>query len=94
MLITFDTDNASDCAKVAELLGINDRALREPMTWDTLPGITRHILREEGISTIAELAERSPVDLLKLPNFGNKSLKAVEQLLDEHGLTLWTKRKT
>jgi DNA-directed RNA polymerase alpha subunit len=82
-------------AAIAQTLALDKSgARRAPMTWDELPAITRSVLMKNGISTLAELAERSPVDLLKLPYFGKKSLKAVEKMLHEHGLTLLTKRNT
>ena len=45
-------------------------------------------MREEGVSTVAELARRSTEELLLLKNFGKTSLKEVEKKLSELGLEL------
>jgi DNA-directed RNA polymerase subunit alpha len=44
--------------------------------------------REEGVSTVGELARRSTEELLGLKNFGKTSLKEVERKLTELGLEL------
>jgi DNA-directed RNA polymerase subunit alpha len=45
-------------------------------------------MKEEGISTVGELARRSTEELLALKNFGKTSLKEVEKKLTELGLDL------
>jgi hypothetical protein len=61
-----------------EALGLNTR--------------TRRILFCEGIDTIGKLLERSRADLLRLPDFGLKSLRGLEAVLAEYGWELdpWT----
>lgn len=45
-------------------------------------------MREEGISTVGELARRNVEELLLLKNFGKTSLKEVEKKLTELGIDL------
>lgn len=45
-------------------------------------------MREEGVSTVGELARRSTEELLALKNFGKTSLKEVERKLTDLGLEL------
>ena len=45
-------------------------------------------LAAAGIRTIGELVEKKASELIKLKNFGRKSLTDVEELLDKLGLTL------
>lgn len=50
---------------------------------------TLGILRKAGITTAATLVKQSPVDLLRLPNFGKGALNEVRAWLAERGLALW-----
>jgi DNA-directed RNA polymerase subunit alpha len=49
-------------------------------------------LRRERIQTVGELVERTAEDLLKITNFGQKSLDEVVVKLDELGLSLASSR--
>jgi DNA-directed RNA polymerase subunit alpha len=42
----------------------------------------------EGVETLGDVIKYSSVDLLRTPNFGLKTLREVESLLAERGLTL------
>ena len=45
-------------------------------------------LRDEGITYVVALTRVSEVDLMRLPNFGKKSLREVEEVLKARGLHL------
>lgn len=47
---------------------------------------TRNSLQKENIQTLGELVRWSDTQMLKIENFGKKSLKEIEGLLEEHGL--------
>ena len=49
---------------------------------------TWNCLYSEGIKTVGELAGKKASDLVKLKNFGRKSLTEIEERLSEVGLTL------
>ena len=52
-----------------------------------LPVRTVNILEEHGgILTVQDLLESTPEDLLKLPNFGEKTLEEVGRVLQSLGL--------
>jgi hypothetical protein len=48
-------------------------------------------LQRVGIKTIADLVQKSELDLLKTKNFGRKSLKEIKEILAEMGLSLGVK---
>lgn len=48
-------------------------------------------LKREGVSTVAELVQKSEDDLLEIRNFGQKSIDEVKAKLEEMGLGLRTK---
>jgi hypothetical protein len=48
-------------------------------------------LRAEGIYSIGELVERNESELLRMANFGKKSLQELRDALDRRGLKLGTK---
>lgn len=45
-------------------------------------------LRNEGIETVGDLVSRTEAELLRIPNFAQRSLSEVKQFLVEHGLRL------
>ncbi len=49
---------------------------------------TASFLKEQGIQTIADLVAKTPEELLKIKNFGEKSLQEVEEKLRQIGLKL------
>jgi DNA-directed RNA polymerase subunit alpha len=49
---------------------------------------SRNCLKRAQIDTIGQLIERSAEELMAIPNFGDKSLKEVQERLDERGLSL------
>jgi DNA-directed RNA polymerase alpha subunit len=51
---------------------------------------THHCLAFAGMQYIGELSQKKPHELLKIKNFGRRSLKEVKKLLAKHGLTLGT----
>jgi len=53
-----------------------------------MPARVYWCLAAAGIRTVGELAEKKASDLIKLKNFGRKSLTEVEEKLMELGLTL------
>lgn len=52
---------------------------------------TINTLRAEGIHTVKDLLKKSQIDLLRLPNFGKKSLTEVMDSLSAKGL--WLREK-
>lgn len=57
------------------------------------PGVSvriANVLLAENIKTIEDLICCTEIDLLRLPNIGRKSLKAIIAVLKEHGLKLGT----
>ena len=51
-------------------------------------------LYNEGIETLRELVAKHDYELLRIPNFGRKSLKEVEEALADFGLSLNSKPDT
>jgi len=47
--------------------------------------------KNEGFKTLADVANKTDAELLRIPNFGKKSLKETQELLSEFGLTLMPK---
>lgn len=47
---------------------------------------SRNSLRKENIQTLGDLVQRSEEEMLSIDNFGKKSLKEIEDFLEEHGL--------
>lgn len=45
-------------------------------------------LKNEGIDSIEKLTEYRKLDLLKVPNFGRKSLSELENVLENYGIHL------
>ncbi|MDE1971343.1 MAG: hypothetical protein KGI50_07255 [Patescibacteria group bacterium] len=45
-------------------------------------------LRYEGIKTLEQITERRERDLWKIPNFGEKSMAEIKEVLSKHGLSL------
>ena len=62
--------------------------LKTPISELELSVRSANCLREAKISTIGELVEKSPQELLKYRNFGKKSLAEIEELLKGMGLSL------
>jgi DNA-directed RNA polymerase alpha subunit len=48
----------------------------------------QNALLNEGILTVAELMRFTESELLRTPNFGQKSLVAIKNVLAQHGLKL------
>ncbi len=51
-------------------------------------------LKNANIKTIADLVQKTEVEMLKTKNFGKKSLNEIKEILTEMGLTLGTKVDT
>ena len=66
------------------------RLLRRVDEWD-MSIRTRHCLEWANITYVGQLVQMRDFDLLKVKNFGRKSLKEVKELLAEMGLHLSTK---
>jgi DNA-directed RNA polymerase subunit alpha len=47
---------------------------------------SRNSLQKESIRTLGDLVQRSDEEMLSIDNFGKKSLKEIEDFLEEHGL--------
>ena len=47
---------------------------------------SRNSLQKENIQTLGDLVQRSEEEMLAIENFGKKSLKEIEDFLEEHGL--------
>ena len=47
---------------------------------------SRHALQKESIHTLGDLITRTEEDMLRIDNFGKKSLAEIYGILDEHGL--------
>lgn len=47
---------------------------------------SRNSLQKESIQTLGDLVQRSEEEMLSIGNFGKKSLKEIENFLEEHGL--------
>jgi DNA-directed RNA polymerase alpha subunit len=48
----------------------------------------RYALQEDQIETVADLMRLSESELMRMPNFGSKSLAAIKDVLSRHGLEL------
>ena len=47
---------------------------------------SRNSLQKENISTLGDLIQRSESEMLKIENFGKKSLQEIKEFLQEHDL--------
>lgn len=47
---------------------------------------SRNSLQKENIRTLGDLVQKTEDEMLSIENFGKKSLKEIEDFLDEHGL--------
>ncbi|MSR36647.1 MAG: hypothetical protein EXR95_08400, partial [Gemmatimonadetes bacterium] len=47
---------------------------------------SRNSLQKENIQTLGDLVQKSEEEMLAIDNFGKKSLKEIEDFLEEHGL--------
>ena len=74
----FDSSGAADVPSDL-LLSIDDLGLSER---------PRNCLKRAQVTTIGALVERTRLELLAIPNFGEKSLDEVQACLDELGLAL------
>lgn len=78
---------------MADTLCGNDEEVKEP-TKSELPLDTKLLdLNFRGpliyhVSTVGELIQHTPIQLLKIRNFGKKSLLEVENFLEKHNLKL------
>jgi uncharacterized protein len=68
--------------------GARERDLSQPIEELNLPLRSYNSLRREGIHTLADLAARSPEDLLAIENIGPASVEEIRRKLTEHGLAL------
>lgn len=64
---------------------LEDDKLDLPIAALELPIRTHNMLEEEGVFTVGDLLNRSAEDLLRLPNFGQKSLAEVYAALSQLG---------
>ena len=67
----------------------NNFSVNEPPTWKLTPlsilklsARMEHCFKNEGYVTIGDIASQSDRDLLRIPNFGRKSLLEVRNLID------------
>ena len=67
-------DMPSDLVRPIDELGLSERP--------------RNCLKRAQVTTVGALLERTPLELLAIPNFGEKSLDEVTARLDELGLAL------
>lgn len=71
--------------KACQLNGILLRLIEEEME---LSFRSQHCLNNAGIKLIGQLVQKSASELLDLKNFGRTSLREIEKILTEMGLTL------
>ncbi len=69
-------------------LSIPDAKFNMPVEKLDLSVRTMNCLRRSGITTVGEIISKGSKELLKLRNFGQKSLQEIEQRLSEIGLPL------
>lgn len=55
---------------------------------------TRITLKQEGIKTLGDVLSMTPIDLLKVPNFGKSSLVDLTTVLERYGLCLSVDKPT
>ena len=80
-----------DEPEAGEPTGVSEEVqekLRTPIAELELSVRSANCLREAKISTIGELVQKTPQELLKYRNFGKKSLSEIEELLKGMGLEL------
>ena len=68
------TETSSDLQRPIDDLGLSERP--------------RNCLKRAQVTTVGDLLERTRLELLAIPNFGEKSLDEVTARLDEFGLAL------
>ena len=95
MKITIDLENMDDVTLGLALLNsINDSNKPEPESMDDtvsslcLTARSDSCLKFAKIKTIEELTACNNSDLLKIPNFGKKSLEEIKHQLSHRGLRL------
>jgi DNA-directed RNA polymerase subunit alpha len=70
-------------------LAVADRRANEtPIETDALSIRTANCLKNEGIATYEKLARMSASELLRIPNFGRRSLNEMKEALLARGLKL------
>ena len=55
---------------------------------------SRNSLQKENIRTLGDLVQKSEDDMLGIENFGKKSLKEIQDFLEEHELRFGMKLKS
>lgn len=53
-----------------------------------LPEITKSALRRDRIVTFEDLADKTRMELSRIPNLGKKGISSIEEVLFEHGYRL------
>mgnify|MGYP006279493599 CR=1 FL=1 len=67
---------------------MNTELLLKPVDNLELTVRTYNCLKAESIFTVGELVQRTELELLRMPNFGKKSLSEVKEVLQSYGLKL------
>lgn len=75
--------SAAEPAVDPELLDLLERPLE---SFEKISARSRNTLDKENIRTLADVAVRTRDEMLEVPNFGEKSLEEVAEVLAAHGL--------
>ena len=79
---------AAMAAAAAPLKPINPEVTTKPVASLQLSVRSRKCLQSLGISTLADLANRTEAELMSARNFGQTSLDEIKKCLAEYGLSL------
>ena len=77
-----------DLRQLTAILYAPDAKLNESIERLNLSVRTYHALINDNIRTVGEVLSRSERDLLRIPNFGRRSLNEVREVLTQRGFTV------
>lgn len=85
--VVIEEDGAQPFEGRSPLAADKQQALRKPLeAFDQISARSRNTLEKENIVLLADVAMRTRDEMLKVPNFGEKSLEEVAEVLALHGL--------
>ncbi|HEX9744381.1 MAG TPA: DNA-directed RNA polymerase subunit alpha [bacterium] len=89
-LFAFMPESQDGYEFAADTLSQQDSVLSQSVDILDLPIRPANCLRKIGVHTIGELIQTPETELLKIRNFGEKSLREIQERLDPYGLELST----
>lgn len=85
----FGSDNGEAVTTEKKLVPLSEKikdVMNRPLEEFDISVRSRHTLEKGNIRTLGDIARRTEEEILGIENFGRKSLREVEELLEQHGL--------